>query len=62
MAAPAPIYPTQAQVKVTSVERPWLALINEADPEWGAAKHREIQYEMTGRRFYGDPYHLGPYS
>jgi len=49
--------------RVVTVERPWLALVNQADPEFGRRKHREVEYVTSqGRTFVADPYNRGLYN
>lgn len=50
--------------RVTTIQIPFLAIVNRADPDRERLKHREPQfYEWShGKVFYGDPYHLGAYA
>ena len=46
--------------RVVTVEKPWLALVNQADPEFQRRKHREVEYvTSSGRTFVADPYNRG---
>jgi hypothetical protein len=48
--------------RVTHSDRPWLVLVSEADPNFARDKHREIEYEFSGRRFYADRSKRGAYA
>jgi hypothetical protein len=48
--------------RVTHNDRPWLVLVNQADPNFARDKHREIEYEFSGRRFYADRSKRGAYA
>jgi hypothetical protein len=48
--------------RVTSSARPWLTLVAQADPGFNADKHREIEYEFSGRWFYADRSKRGAYA
>jgi hypothetical protein len=45
-----------------TVDIPWLAFVTRADPEFAAARRRELEYEMSnGRTFTADPTARGAY-
>lgn len=49
--------------KVTTLEIPFLTLVQKADPDHERFKHREIEYVMPGGRvFRADPYVRGAYA
>lgn len=48
--------------KVRNLELPYLALVLRADPDFEAARRRDIFYEFTGRTFREDTSRQGPYS
>ena len=48
--------------RVTHSDRPWLVMVSEADPNFARDRHREIEYEFSGRRFYADRSKRGAYS
>jgi hypothetical protein len=56
----APLY--RPPTKVTTVEMPYLALVNQADPSFQTRKFREVEYETTKRVFVADPYVRGAYN
>lgn len=41
---------------------PWLSLVHKADPDFERAKHRQVEYEGTGRTLYADPDKRGAYN
>jgi hypothetical protein len=47
--------------RVTHNDRPWLVLVNQADPNFARDQHHEIEYEFSGRRFYADRSKRGAY-
>jgi hypothetical protein len=47
---------------VQTIQMPFLAIVQRADPGWARWKHREIEYEFTRREFWADPYTSGPYN
>ena len=60
-----PPYYTQGNAinnRVTHTDRPWLVLVSQADPNFARDKHREIEYEFSGRRFYADRSKRGAYA
>lgn len=48
--------------RVVTTEIPYLALVNQADPEFERRKHREVEYAFDGRAFLADPYNRGAYD
>jgi hypothetical protein len=48
--------------RVTHNDRPWLVLVTQADPNFQRDKHREIEYEFSGRRFDADRSKRGAYA
>ena len=46
----------------TTCQQPSLALVTRADPQWSKQKYNEIEYLMTQRAIYYNPYVNGPYS
>ncbi len=56
------IYPTSAESKVRSVSMSFMSWITQADPDFQAARRREVEYETTRRVFYADPMHRGAYE
>ena len=48
--------------RVTHSDRPWLVMVSEADPNFARDRHREIEYEFSGRRFYADRSKRGAYA
>jgi len=55
-------YPTSAESKVSTVSVPFMSWITQADPDFQAARRREVEYETTRRVFYADPVHRGAYE
>lgn len=45
--------------RVSTTEIPYLALVTSADPDFERRKHREVEYEFSGRVFLADPYVRG---
>jgi len=39
-----------------------MSWITQADPDFQAAKRREVEYETTRRTFHADPAHRGAYE
>ncbi len=56
----APLY--HPPTRVVTVEYPFLALVTQHDPEFERRKHREVEYEFTGKVFLADPYVRGAYN
>lgn len=56
----APLY--KPPTKGTAKEMPWLALVSAADPDFQRKKHREVEYEFSGKCFVADPYVRGAYN
>lgn len=58
----APLY--KPPTKVTTIQIPFLAMVNRADPDRERTKHREPQFfEFShGKVFYADPFHVGSFS
>lgn len=55
--------PYRPPTKVNTFERPWLAVVNQADPEFGFRKHREVEYDFSnGKVRVADPYNRGSYN
>lgn len=55
--------PYRPPTKVTTIERPWLSVVNQTDPESSFRKHREVEYDTSnGKVFVADPYNRGAYS
>jgi hypothetical protein len=48
--------------RVTHSDRPWLVLVNQADPNFARDRHHEIEYEFSGRRFFADRSKRGAYA
>lgn len=49
--------------KVTTLEIPFLTLVQKADPDFERLKHREVEYVMAGGRvFRADPAIRGAYN
>jgi hypothetical protein len=50
--------------KVQNLDIPWRKVVLDADVDWAADRHRELEYDFSapGRRFWGDPYKRGPYK
>ena len=48
--------------RVTHTDRPWLVLVNQADPNFARDQHHEIEYEFSGRRCYADRSKRGAYA
>jgi hypothetical protein len=50
--------------KVTVIDIPYTTLVNQADPDFQRAKHRELEYPAVGggRSLYGDPTRRGAYA
>lgn len=49
----APLY--KPQTRVATIQKPYLALVTAADPDFQRRKHREVEYEFQGRNFLADP-------
>ncbi len=58
MTAPRYNPPTQ----VTTLNVPYAALVNRADPDYQRRKRREVEYEFSGRVFYADPNVRGAFN
>lgn len=56
----APLY--KPPIRGTMTQMPYLALVTQNDPDFERRKHREVEYEFTGRAFLGDPYVRGLYN
>lgn len=56
----APLYRPATKVQTSQV--PYLALVTQADPDFERRKHREPQYEFSGRVFFADPYTSNSYD
>ena len=56
----APLYKPPTRVSTLTI--PWEAQVTRADPNWARFKYYEIEYEMTRRPFFANPYTHGPYS
>jgi hypothetical protein len=56
----APLY--KPPTRVTTVQMPYLALVNQADENWARRKHREVEYEFYDKIFLADPYVRGAYD
>lgn len=50
--------PTKVQTREISYQ----ALVNRIEPDHTRLKHREPEYEFTGRRFFGNPERRGAYA
>jgi hypothetical protein len=48
--------------KTSTLEMPWLSLVQQADPDWARRKHREVEYTFDGKVFLADPYVRGIYN
>ncbi len=48
--------------KPRNLERPWLKIVLDAEPNFFANRRREIEYEFTRRTFYADPDGRGAYG
>lgn len=55
-----PLY--KPPTKVTTISVPWLSVVTRVDPNWGRDRHREVQYEMTNRRWFVNQDQDGAYS
>jgi hypothetical protein len=47
---------------VTTKEFPYLALVTQADPDFQRRKHREVEYEFSGKALIADPYVRGSFN
>jgi hypothetical protein len=56
----APLY--KPPIRGTTTNIPYLAMVNQSDPDFERRKHREVEYEFSARVFTADPYKRGPYS
>lgn len=56
----APLY--KPPTRVTTIQIPFLAIVNRADPSREKFKHRDVEYEFSGKVKVSDPYHTGPYA
>lgn len=56
----APLY--RPPTRVVTTEIPYLAMVTQFDPEFERKKHREVEYEFSGRVFLADPYDRGAYD
>lgn len=54
--------PYRPPIKGSTLTMPWLSLVHKADPDFERAKHRQIEYEGTGRALYADPDKRGAYN
>ena len=48
--------------RVTHSDRPWLVLVTQADPNFQRDKHHEVEYVISGRRYYADRSKRGAYA
>lgn len=48
--------------KPRMLEIPWKVMVVRADPEFEIKRRREVFYEFTGRKFYGNNDTAGPYA
>lgn len=48
--------------RVVTTERPFLAIVARADPDFERMKYREIEYEFSRRVFRANPYQRGAYN
>lgn len=50
--------------RVVTRERPWLSMVNQADPDFERRKHREVEYVSSlGKAFsIADPYQRNVYN
>lgn len=55
-------YPTPAQSAPKSTTTPYMSWITQADPDFQAEKHRQVEYETSRRVFTADPYRRGAYD
>jgi hypothetical protein len=55
-----PLY--KPPTKVTTIQMPFLAIVNRADPERERDKHRDVEYEFSGKVKLADPYVWGSYN
>lgn len=46
----------------TTCQQPYLALVTRADPQWSKQKYNEIEYLMTQRAVYANPYTSGIFN
>lgn len=56
----APLY--KPPTRVTTIQIPFLAIVNRADPSRERFKHRDVEYEFSGKVKVSDPYTTGPYA
>lgn len=56
----APLY--KPPTKVVTTQIPYLAMVTQADPDFERRKHREVEYEFSGRVFVSNPYDRGAYD
>lgn len=49
--------------RVVTVQKPWLALVNQADPEYARSRRNEVDHiTSSGRSFKCDPLMRGAYN
>ena len=48
--------------RVTTVQKPYLALVTSTDPDFQRRKHREVEYEFQGKALIADPTNRGAYN
>jgi hypothetical protein len=46
----------------STVQIPYLSLVQRADPDWQRLKFRDIEYETANKLFWANPYVRGAYN
>jgi hypothetical protein len=52
----------QPPTRVTTVQMPYLSLVTAADPDWSRRKFWDVEYEMSNKPLYANPYTRGAYN
>lgn len=50
--------------RVRTIQRPWLSMVNQADPDFERKKHREVEYTSSSGKVISvaDPYQRNVYN
>lgn len=47
---------------VSNIVIPWLSIVQRADPDWARDKFRQVEYRLTNRVFWANPYTRGSFN
>lgn len=50
------------QTRVVTTQMPYLALVTSADPQFERRKHWDVEYEMSNKPFFANPYTRGSFN